>query len=277
MFKILKWSITALVLICVFTGCKAADKWTLVWSDEFDETELDMSKWTYQVGNGAEYGNPGWGNNEAEYYTPLNVNVEDGKLVIEANREDLLGYRYTSGKLVTDSKFSTLYGKIEASIKMPETDGLWPAFWMLPQDNAYGGWAASGEIDIMEAKGRLPDTVGGTIHYGGAWPKNVYSTASYTFPKGQSIGSGFHTYTLEWEPDEMRWYVDGNLYSTQNKWNSQTGATENAFPAPFDKNFYLILNLAVGGNFDGGVVPPGDFSSADMEVDYVRVYQLADK
>ena len=262
----------------------APETWTMVWSDEFDgigenldTNGLDLSKWGYQNGTGAEYGIDGWGNNELQYYSRDNVLVKDGNLVIIPKLETRGGKKYTSARLWTSPTFAKKYGKFEARIKLPAGEGFWPAFWMMPKDDAYGGWASSGEIDIMEAKGRLLQEVGGTLHYGGAWPNNKYSGASYKFDEGQCI-TDFHTYAIEWEPGEMRWYVDNQLYQTQNNWNTNgaDGEEQFSFPAPFDQPFYLLLNLAVGGNYDGGREPDASVFASDpkMEVDYVRVYEL---
>ncbi len=260
-------------------------EWSLVWSDEFSGPEIDRSKWTYDIGNWIvdEDGNgvtSGWGNNEKEYYTDSDENafIDDGKLVIKAKKEqvtDQFGtYDYTSAKLKTKGLFSKKYGRYEIKAKLPTGKGLWPAIWMLPEDDKYGAWAASGEIDIMEAWGSRPNTVAGTIHYGEGWPNNKYTGKEYELPKNRGIDK-WHTYALEWEPGELRWYVDGELYQTQNKWYSK--GTDNAanfsYPAPFDQEFYLVMNLAVGGWFDGEVDETTKFPS-QMEVDYVRVYDL---
>ncbi len=148
---------------------------------------------------------------------------------------------------------------------------------MLPEQDKYGAWAASGEIDVMEAWGSQPDKVAGTIHYGENWPNNKYTGKDYHFPDGQRIDQ-WHTYAVEWEPGELRWYVDGNLYQTQNDWYSKglNAATNYSYPAPFDQNFYLVMNLAVGGWFDGEVDATTKFP-AEMEVDYVRVYDLKNR
>ncbi|MDR3594899.1 carbohydrate binding domain-containing protein [Clostridium sp.] len=256
------------------------NKWNLVWSDEFNGTSLDPSKWSYQYGNGADYGAVDWGNNEKEYYTDQNTKVEDGNLVIEARKEDnpdqFGGKKYSSARIRTLGKFSKTYGKIEAAITMPAGNGLWPAFWMLPDDdNIYGKWASGGEIDIMEAKGRLLNNVWGTIHFGKEWPNNTSSGGHYTFPAGKDI-TGKHIYSVEWEPGEIRWYVDGELYYTANNWFSQGNdqPAPYAYPAPFDRNFHIILNMAVGGAYDGNIEPDESFKSAQMKVDYVRVYDL---
>jgi len=244
-----------------------SDPWTLVWGDEFSGTTLDTTKWRL------ENKGDGFGNNEQQYYRPENATVKDGNLVIQAKKETFGDREYTSAKLF--SKADWKYGKFEAKIKMPVGAGYWPAFWMMPADSKYGVWAASGEIDIMEAKGRFPDTTSGTIHYGAVSPNNKYTGEEQVFPEGQTIDQ-FHTYSIEWEPGEIRWYVDGNLFQTQNNW-STTGANGDekyAFPAPFDENFYLMLNLAIGGNFDGNIIPADSTFPAQMEVDYVRAYEL---
>ncbi|MCL6456947.1 MAG: carbohydrate binding domain-containing protein [Gorillibacterium sp.] len=260
----------------------AESVWSLVWRDEFngdgttmDTNGVDLDKWAYQNGNGSEYGVTDWGNAEQEYYQSDNVSVDNGHLLIEARKEAAGGKDYTSGRLWTSPTFSKKYGKFEARMKLPAGKGFWPAFWLMPKDSEYGGWASSGEIDIMEAKGRVLESVGGTLHYGMGYPNNKYTGSNYVFPAGDSI-TGFHTYTVEWEPGEIRWYVDGTLYQTINEWYSQGSDQPDkyAFPAPFDKEFYIILNLAIGGNFDGGVVPDASMFPATMDVDYVRVYEL---
>ncbi|MCM3633329.1 carbohydrate binding domain-containing protein [Paenibacillus camelliae] len=258
------------------------DEWTLVWSDEFDrsgtnldDNGVDLDKWAYQLGTGSQYGLDGWGNNEEQYYRAENIAVEDGVLKITAKHEQHEGKSYTSGRLFTEPNFSQTYGKFEARMKLPAGDGLWPAFWMMPQHSVYGTWAASGEIDIMEARGRLLDEIGGAIHYGRNWPNNKFSAGTYHFPEGQDI-TDYHVYGLEWEPGELRWYVDGVLFQTLNNWDSwgENEPAKYAFPAPFDQPFHMILNLAVGGNYDGGRVPGESDLPAEMLVDYVRVYEL---
>ncbi|WP_138224674.1 carbohydrate binding domain-containing protein [Paenibacillus algicola] len=256
--------------------------WTLVWSDEFDGTGsnldvngVNLDLWDYQLGTGAEYGLDGWGNNEQQYYRAENAKVENGSLIIEARNDGYGGKPYTSSRLYTQPTFTKKYGRFEARMKLPVGSGFWPAFWMMPADNRYGGWAASGEIDIMEARGRLPGEVGGTIHYGESWPLNRSTGAEYHFPEGTDI-SDFHTYAVEWEPGVLRWYVDGELYQELTNWDSwgKNMPAKYAFPAPFDQEFYLILNLAVGGNYDGGRNPDASLLPSTMEVDYVRVYEL---
>lgn len=260
------------------------DEWTMIWNDEFNGKELDTTKWTYDLGNWIvdENGNgvdKGWGNNELQNYTKDNVDVENGNLIITAKKEqtsDEYGtYNYTSSRIKTKGLFAKKYGRFEARIALPSEQGLWPAFWMLPEDDAYGGWAASGEIDIMEARGRINNEIEGTIHYGGVWPENKSSGKKYTFNEGENI-TQFHEYAIEWEPGEIRWYVDDKLYQVQNNWYTKgiEGEEQYSFPAPFDQEFHLLLNLAVGGWFDNAVEPEESFTEASMLVDYVRVYEL---
>ncbi|MFF2480161.1 carbohydrate binding domain-containing protein [Paenibacillus sp. NPDC058071] len=256
--------------------------WTLFWNDEFDRSGsnldtngLDLDKWGYQLGTGSQYGLTDWGNQEQQYYREQNVEVTGGKLVFTAKNDGFNGKPYTSGRVFTGPTFTKEYGKFEARMKLPEGQGLWPAFWMMPADSEYGGWASSGEIDIMEARGRLPGEVGGTIHYGKTAPNNRATGAEYHFPNGEKI-SDYHTYSVEWEPGELRWYVDGELYQQVDNWHSWgvDQPDKYAFPAPFDKPFYIIMNLAVGGMYDGHRLPDASDLPAKMEVDYVRVYEL---
>ena len=246
------------------------DTLTLVWSDEFDAAQLDPEVWFFESGDGSQYGIPGWGNNELQWYLEDSAELRDGMLVITAREESVGGKNYTSARINTRDRFAFRYGRIEARIRFPEGQGIWPAFWMLPQDDVYGTWAASGEIDIVEAVnlgGTGGNSVFGTIHYGGEFPANQSSTNNYLVPTNAT--TEFHTYALEWDSTvpEMRWYVDDVLFSTQNSW-STTGAP---YPAPFDENFYILLNVAVGGNFPGAPNSSTVFP-VEMEVDYVRVY-----
>lgn len=159
-------------------------------------------------------------------------------------------------------------------MKLPEGEGLWPAFWMMPEDDVYGGWAASGEIDIMEARGSNTQQIGGAIHYGGTWPSNKFSAEGVNLESSNDI-TKFHTYAVEWEPGEIRWYIDDKLYFIKNNWNSinSESGEKYAFPAPFDQKFYVILNLAIGGWYVNNEVPKENFTDAQMLVDYVRIYE----
>lgn len=244
------------------------DTLNLVWSDEFDGTQLDPEVWFFESGDGSQYGIPGWGNNELEWYLPDSAELNNGLLTITARRESQSGKNYTSARINTRDRFAFRYGRIEARIRLPAGQGLWPAFWLLPQDDTYGSWAASGEIDVMEAVNPAAsggNTVYGTLHYGGEWPANDSSGSQYQV--STDITTEFHDYALEWDENEMRWYVDGVLYAMQNSWYSSSAV----FPAPFDQPFYILLNVAVGGNFPGSPTASTVFP-VTMEVDYVRVY-----
>jgi beta-glucanase (GH16 family) len=244
------------------------DTLTLVWADEFDGAQLDPESWYFEEGDGSQYGIPGWGNNELEWYLPNSAQLENGMLVITAREEATNGKNYTSARINTRDRFAFRYGRIEARIRLPGGQGIWPAFWLLPQDDVYGTWAASGEIDIMEAinlGASGGNTVHGTLHYGGEWPNNVSSGSGYEVATDAT--ADFHVYALEWDASEMRWYVDDVLYAMQNNW-STAGAL---FPAPFDERFYILLNVAVGGNWPGEPDAATVFP-ATMEVDWVRVY-----
>lgn len=265
--------LAAIIVILGLIAVPAVGQYTLIWADEFDNGSLDPNNWECMIGDGTSYGLPaGWGNNELEYYTSRtdNVFVSGGVLHVVARKESYQGYAYTSARLRSLDKREFLYGRIEASIKVPTGQGYWPAFWMLPTDSPYGGWAASGEIDIMESV-NVATTVYGTIHYGGAWPNNVSSGSSYQ--NGSNFGSAYHVYALEWEPDAMRWYCDGNLYYTVTSSTWYSTAAPSNDRAPFDTPFHILLNVAVGGNWPGS---PNDSTVFPQQllVDYIRVYQL---
>ena len=274
---------------------KRKGEWQLAWSDEFEGHSIDRSKWDFDIGNGFyDYKNqawvPGWGNEELQYYTaePANVSVKDGALTIRALKESLHGCGYTSARLKTRSRdgtplFTKLYGKFEFRAKVPWGKGLWPALWMLPQDDAYGGWAASGEIDLMEIVGEKPHEVLNSIHFGSTYPKRTLITDVHKLPGGSTVAD-WHVYTVEWEPGEIRFYVDGVHTATRDHWwscskktaggagrEAKSAADLNPWPAPFDQPFYLVMNVAVGGNFPGA---PNDATRfpAELVVDYVRVY-----
>lgn len=235
----------------------------IIWQDEFDGTSLDLSKWNYQIGDGCDQNICGWGNNELQSYQEANVAVSNGTLKITAKKERIRGSQYTSGRINSKGKADFTYGRFEASIKLPAGDGLWPAFWMLPTDEFYGGWPQSGEIDIMEYVASTPDEILGYIHYGDPYPDNQSQGNTYKL-KNDVFYNDFHEFAIEWEPGEIRWYMDGILYSTK--------TTQDISPAnwPFDKDFHFLLNVAVGGNLGGQV--NDSMLPATMEVDYVRVY-----
>ena len=244
------------------------DGWTLVWSDEFDGSEVDETKWSITSGDGC----PelcGFGNNELQIYTRDNHTVADGLLTITARQEADGGY--TSTKLDSKGKGDWTYGRFEIRAKLPQTQGIWPAIWMLFSEDTYGGWAASGEIDIMENMGSRPDEVFGTLHYGGPAPANVCSGDELQLRDGSTFADDFYVFAIEWEEGEIRWYVNNVLYQTQTSddWYT-TGSDDPA--APFNHDFFLLLNVAVGGNLPG---PPDETTvfPQTMQVDYVRVYQ----
>jgi beta-glucanase (GH16 family) len=253
-----------LLLTILLHSMATAQCWNLVWADEFNGTAMDGARWDYEIGAG------GWGNNELQYYTdrPENTTVSDGTLKIMALSEAYMGADYTSARLRTKGLGDWKYGKFEARIKMPEGQGIWPAFWMLPSDKVYGGWPSSGEIDIMECLGHQPDIIYGTAHWGNSPTDKGSSGNSVTHAPGGDYADGFYTYTVEWEPTQIRWYLDGVPYHTL----SQTDIPPGYF-WPFDQDFHFLLNIAVGGNWPG--YPDGTTAFPQtMEVDYVRVYQL---
>ena len=241
---------------------------TLVWSEEFDGAALDTDVWLIQTGDGTAEGIPGWGNNELQYYQADNAQLVDGKLVIEAREEFVNGFNYTSARITTQDRMAFRYGRIEASIRLPGGQGIWPAFWLLSQDSPYGSWAATGEIDVMEATNlgvNGENKIFGTIHFGGVFPENTFTGVKQEVPGDAQ--AEFHEYAFEWDPAEMRWYIDGVMYRMENSWFS----TNAPYPAPFDQAFHILLNVAVGGNLPGAPDANTVFP-VTMEVDYVRVY-----
>jgi len=242
--------------------------WVLTWSDEFDAPDgsaPDPKKWTADTGGG------GWGNNELEYYTARRTNsrVENGNLVIDALQEKFTGpdgiaREFTSARLKTQKLFAQKYGKFEARIRIPKGQGMWPAFWMLGDDFPAASWPACGEIDIMENIGREPATVHGTIH-GPDYSGDKSLGAPYVVPSG-NVADDFHVFAVEWEPKEIRFYVDGHLYETHTPSDLPAGARW-----VFDHPFFLILNVAVGGKWPGDPDASTKFPQ-QMLVDYVRVY-----
>lgn len=275
----------------------ARDNWRLVWSDEFDGTAIDRSKWDFDVDCW------GGGNNERQCYTDKrrNAAVEGGKLVITARKEKATGPAFplsqrgdpakanaeasrdfTSARLVTRGKAAWTYGKIEVRAKLPQGQGTWPAIWMLPEDNHYGTWAASGEIDILEAvnlgvrcdtcAGGIENRILGTLHFGGQWPANKHKGDETALPAPLD---GFHVFGIVWQKGKIVWTVDGKPYAMRvaSEWSS-SGSSNPA--APFDRPFHLILNLAVGGGLaeDRGLkgVDENGYPKK-MEIDWVRVWQ----
>ena len=284
------------------TSLPDPDDWALVWADEFNGEEIDSSKWTHEVDCW------GGGNDERQCYTtlPTNSKVADGKLSIIAQIQPAEGpalpprlletvpeeergatkkQPFTSARLNTKGKADWTYGRFETRAKMPVGQGVWSAIWMLPTDEIYGTWAASGEIDIVEAVNlgalckkcddRKENRAIGTIHYGGEWPRNKYKGKHVEMPESED---GFHTYAVEWEAGKITWFIDGEPYSTltSKDWGSGALFSKKSKTAPFDQPFHLILNVAIGGNLaednNSGGISIADFPKA-MEVDWIRVYQ----
>lgn len=251
----------------IYTG-PSMEKWELIWQDDFNVNGLPSSSfWEYDVADGCPHV-CGWGNNELQYYTKedeKNARVENGHLIIEAHKASLGNKEYTSARLVTRGKNAWRNGKIEVRAKLPTGLGTWPAIWMMPEENAYGGWPRSGEIDIMEHVGYCPDTIFGTVH-----------TEAFNHGIGTQVGAGsyqpnaegeFHTYSIIWNDDSISWMIDGKQYheflnkkKTYKEW-------------PFDKPFHIILNVAVGGNWGGKHGVDSSVFPQKMVVDYVKVYK----
>lgn len=277
--KIIVSTILAISMLLPLASCtgKTAKKtetpsiegYNLLWSDEFDGTTLDETKWNRETHE------PGWTNNELQEYTKSddNIFVKDGHLVLKALKTEKNGKPYyTSGKVQGWNKTQFTYGKVVVSAKVPEGQGLWPAIWMMPnQESKYGQWPKCGEIDIMESLGNDTTTSYSTIHYG---EPHAEQQGTIVKTGDESFSAKFHEYSVEWEPGEMRFYTDGELVLTCNDWfTAEEGMNDKPYPAPFDQPFYVQLNLAVGGNWPGNPDASTDFDKAEFQVDYVRVYQ----
>lgn len=288
-----------LALAAAAIGSSPSGDRTLVWSDEFDGTSVDPAKWSFVEDCW------GGGNEERQCYVREDgvAMVADGVLTITARRRESTGpalpvdqrqagqtvatktLPYSSAKLVTKGKAQWTYGRFEIRARVPTGQGTWPAIWMLPDENHYGPWAASGEIDILEAvnlgapcsecRGGLENRLLGTLHFGGPWPRNSHKGDETPFP--QILDGAFHVFALDWSPRRMVWTVDGMVFAQRHVGDWNTSAST-AAGAPFDRPFYLILNLAVGGGLAEGrglkTVDPAVFP-ARFDVDYVRVWQCA--
>lgn len=253
-----------LLSVILLLGCKGSGSDdNLIWAEEFDYEGLpDSDSWTYDVGD------HGWGNNELQYYTEnenSNARVEDGKLIIQTHQDSTYEKGYSSARLLTRGKKAWKYAYIEVSAKLPYGVGTWPAIWMLPEQNTYGGWPKSGEIDIMEHVGYDPGVVHGTVH-----------TEAFNHRKDTQVGKqvqvpdfdeAFHVYAIDWQEDKIDFYLDGEKYHTF----ENTGGDWEEWP--FDQEFHLILNIAVGGDWGGAQGVDPDIWPQQMEVDYIRVYK----
>lgn len=253
----------------VGTGVPEIAGYNLLWHDEFNGSKIDETIWNYEARE------PGWTNQELQEYTTStdNIFVRDGKLVLKAIKtQDENGKDYyTSGKVTTQNKKDFMYGKVVVSAKVPEGQGLWPAIWMMPTDESfYGQWPKCGEIDIMEVLGSQTNISYATIHYG---EPHAEQQGLKKLESG-SFADAFHEYSVEWEPEEMRFYIDDELISTVNDWFSAVQGEDNKpYPAPFNQTFFVQLNLAVGGSWPGNPDETTNFDKAEFEIDYVRVYQ----
>ncbi|HEY0379321.1 MAG TPA: glycoside hydrolase family 16 protein [Pyrinomonadaceae bacterium] len=267
--------LAAFFLLAAGGRAHAQTTWTLAWSDEFNGaagTAADGTKWVFEVGNGSN----GWGNHQLEYDTNTTKNTAmdgAGNLVITAYKETLGNKfrcwngvcQYTSARLKTQGRLEQAYGRFEARMKLPYGQGMWPAFWMLGNNIARAGWPTCGEIDIMENIGREPSIVHGTIHGPGYSGANGIG-APYALSSG-TFSDNFHVFAVEWEPNVIRWYVDGNLYQTRTPADLPAGSAW-----VFDHPFFMILNLAVGGYWPGDPDATTTFPQK-LYVDYVRVYK----
>jgi beta-glucanase (GH16 family) len=263
----MKYFLLALTLP-VLAACNGDKGRELVWSDEFEVNGApDTSKWNYDLGDGCP-NNCGWGNHELQYYTnnSANVRVEGGNLIIEARQDSIGGKAFTSAKIISKEKGDWRYGRFEIKAKLPRGKGTWPAIWMLPTDWKYGGWPSSGEIDIMEHVGFDPGIIHGTIH-----------TEAYNHVKGTQKGEkitiadaqdAFHVYAIDWTQDRIDFLVDNKVYYTVTR-----DAKEDYKGWPFDQRFYLIMNIAVGGDWGGSQGVDPSIWPQRMEIDYVRVYK----
>lgn len=242
----------------------------LAWSDEFDGDAVDGDKWAFQTGDGSDYGIWAWGNNEKEYYQKDNATVSDGCLSITAKKENVANYPYTSARMRTYGKKSWTYGFFTARMSLPGIVGSWPAFWMLPVSSWNGkGWPWSGEIDIMENMGGSNGTVFTTVHTG-LDDSSGSNANSHRSPV--SDAASFHEYSVLWDVSGLRFYTDGSptFFVSASSYATYSGYGSGD---PFDVPFYLILNLAIGGNFVNNATPNDAEMPCTMKVDYVRVYQ----
>lgn len=267
-------SILALTAGLTFFSCKEKvnvtqyDGYNLVWHDEFSGRKLDEASWNKEIRPA------GWTNHELQAYTQdkENIYVKNGKLVLRAVQHPLKSgrYYYTSGKVQTSNKRDYTYGRIVVRAKAPKGQGLWPAIWMMPTKEKYGNWPICGEIDIMEVLGNEPAKTYGTLHFGAP---HGQKQGTYVL-ENDSFADNFHEFMIDWEPGVFRWYIDGNLFYEESSWFARSRAGEDFdYPAPFNQDFFLQLNLAVGGDWPGKPDETTDFENAKFEIDYVRVYQ----
>lgn len=250
--------ITLLLVVTVSLSFGQTSQRKLVWEENFNGTSLNEANWNYEIGNGC----PdvcGWGNNERQIYTTTNHSVNNGLLIIEAKKQDSL---YTSTRITTFGKREFQYGRIEARAKLPIGKGIWPAFWMLGSSIKTLGWPKAGEIDIMEYVGKNPQTLYTTLHTEDSHGNSINAKVT-KIPK---IEEGFHLYAIDWTKESISFYVDDLLVYTFNP------VLKNENTWPYDHPFYIIINMAIGGNFGGPEVDDAIFPQQYI-VDYVKVYQ----
>lgn len=248
-----------------YTSPTSYPGYNLVWADEFDGTELNSANWTYEIGDGCPV-NCGWGNNELQYYRNENTAIVDGNLVITAKKQSFGGKEYTSSRIITKGKRQYKFGRIDIRAALPKGKGLWPALWMLGSNIDAVGWPACGEIDIMELAGDLPNRVVGTVHYGANVAAHQYKSQPKYLNGTDNFNDEFHVFSINWKSDLIEFMVDDEVYHTI------TPASLNGAAYPFNKNFFFIFNVAVGGNFPGNPDNTTAFPQW-MIVDYVRVFQ----
>ena len=242
----------------------------LYWSDEFEGETLDTTYWNYLYGTGYGGNDNGWGNNELQYYRAENTTIEDGALVITARRENFEDRKYTSSRLTTDDKREFAFGRWDVRARLPIGRGIWPAIWMLGADFPEGtGWPMCGEIDIMEYLGHRPTTVFGTVHYGSGFGENYRYRGDSTELKGtRPLTDAFHLFSIDWRRDTIDWLVDNERFARF----TAADAAASGQPYPFNDPHYLLLNLAVGGDWPGNPDETTQFPQR-LEVDYVRLYR----
>lgn len=275
-FKALRIKLFLPLLLSVFFSPVCAQEYNMVWSDEFDQESFDNETWTSWQGTAF--------NDELQYYTPrdTNIYVQDGMLYLVGLREDHEGRNWTSGRIKTQDQFEFKYGKVEVRAKLPAGKGLWPAFWMLGANISEIGWPYCGEIDIMESRGHQTNKISGTVHYSAVSRTDSSNPLSdrrligsdYILPDQGDFSNSFHLYQLEWTESEIIWFIDGVEFFRLTK----SEIEENTSFYPFNESFYLILNLAIGGEYLEEQQP--DASTPDrneLVVDYIRVFQEANK
>jgi beta-glucanase (GH16 family) len=248
-----------------YESAESYDGYNLVWADEFEGESLDLSSWTYEIGDGCP-NNCGWGNNESQYYREDNTSIVDGNLVITAKEQPFQDHDYTSSRLVTKGKRQFKFGRIDIRAALPEGQGIWPALWMLGSNIDAVGWPACGEIDIMELTGNVPNRVVGTVHFGENVAAHQFISQNKFADSEESYQDEFHVYSINWENNLIEFLVDDVVFHTI------TPASLDGAPYPFNKNFFFIFNIAVGGNWPGYPDSSTEFPQY-LIVDYVRVFQ----